>query len=84
VAAHARKTSRLEEALLAITLGLGSRAIASHRGDIVCAPEGPHEASGISVAGPPADLHGKIGLDQQTPRLGHAPAGRSVEEQAAS
>jgi hypothetical protein len=39
-------------------------------------PEGPHEVAGLPVANPPANLlHRELGLDQEAPRLRHAPLG---------
>jgi hypothetical protein len=39
-------------------------------------PEGPHEVARLPVADPPANLlHREVGLDQEAPRLRHAPLG---------
>src|SRR5829696_9441144 len=48
----------------------------AERGNTVGAPERSHEVTRVTVADPPANLlHCQVGLDQETPRLRHAPLG---------
>ena len=74
VAAHARKTGRLEEALLAIALRLGGRAsarLAAQLGLLASRDALLERAKGA----PPADLGGKVrvlGVDDFAFRKGHA------------
>src|SRR5215204_3771613 len=51
-------------------------AAPAKRGGTVGAPEGPHKVARLPVANPPANLlYREVGLDQEAPRLCHAPLG---------